>query len=170
MVRRMKFVVAVALLAGVIGARAEDRKAADEPFDDTAFVKTAASGGMAEVEVAKIAATQAKNDDVKKFAEMLVKDHTKANEELKSAAKAANIAVPEKIDDKHQKHVDTFKNYKGTNFDKDFVKHEVADHTEAVALFTRASKEAKNKELKDFATKALPTLQKHLEEAKKLDK
>lgn len=91
------------------------------------------------VELGKIGAERAKSAEVKKFAEMMVKDHGKANEELKAAAKAANITVPEQIDEKHQKHIDTFKNYKGDNFDGDYMKHMVSDHTEAVALFTRAS-------------------------------
>jgi len=170
MVRRMKLVAALALLAGVIGARAEDKKPGEQPFDDTVFVKTAASDGMHEVELGKIATAKAKSDDVKKFAEMMVKDHGKANEELKAAAKAASIEVPDKINETHQKEIDRFKEFKGDNFDREYVKHQVKDHTDAVALFTRASKEAKNKELKDFATKTLPTIQKHLEEAKKLDK
>lgn len=170
MVRMVKLTVALALLAGALGARAEDKKPTEQPFDDTTFVKMAASDGMHEVELGKIGAAQAKNDDVKKFAEMMVKDHSKANEELKAAAKAANIGVPDKIDDKHQKHIDAFKDYKGSDFDGDYIKHMVADHTEAVALFTRASKELKDKELRDFATKTLPVIQGHLEQAKKLNK
>jgi len=167
----MSLFAAVALFAAVLGARAEDKKPApDQPFDDQTFVNMAASDGMHEVELGKIAAAKAKNDDVKKFAEMMIKDHTAANEELKGAAKAANIPVPDKLSDKHQKDLDMFKDYKGTDFDKDYMKHMVADHTEAVALFTRASKEAKSKEIKDFATKTLPVIQKHLEEAKKLSK
>jgi putative membrane protein len=136
--------------------RAEDKKPSEQPFDDPTFVKMAALDGMHEVELGKIGAAGAKNADVKKFAEMMVKDHGKANEELKAATKAANIAVPERIDEKHQKRIDTFKNYKGDNFDADYMKHMVSDHTEAVALFTRASKEAKNPQIKDFATKTLP--------------
>jgi len=169
MLRKTTLVAAVALLAVVIGVRAEDKTPADA-IDDATFVKMAASDGMHEVELGKIAQAQAKNDDVKKFAEQMVKDHTKANEELKTAAKSANVALPEKIDEKHQKHIDMFKNYKGTNFDQDYMKHMVTDHTEAVALFTQASKEAKNKEIKDFATKTLPVIQGHLEMAKKLNK
>jgi len=169
MMHKRKLIAAVALLAVVIGVRAEEKPAADA-FDDAGFVKMAAIDGMHEVELGKIAQTQAKNDDVKKFAEQMVKDHGKANEELKTAAKAASIAVPDKLDDKHQKHIDAFKDYKGTNFDQDYMKHMVSDHTEAVALFTRASKEAKNKEIKDFATRTLPTIQAHLEQAKKLNK
>jgi putative membrane protein len=167
MLRRMMSVAATALLIGAVTTRAEDRK--DQPFDDTSFVKQAANCCLEQVELGKIGAAHAKNEDVKKFAEHMVKDHGKAKEEL-AAAKAANIAVPDSIDEKHQKHIDTFKNYKGTNFDADFMKHVVTDHTEAVALFTRATKEAKNPQIKDFATKALPTIQSHLEQAKKLSK
>jgi putative membrane protein len=171
MLHKTRLIAAVAILAVVIGVRAADKPpAGDQLFDDATFVKMAAIDGMHEVELGKIGAAQAKNDDVKKFAEMMVKDHGKADEELKAAAKAANIAVPDKIDDKHQKHIDHFKNYMGTNFDDDYMKHMVADHTEVVALFTRASKEAKNKELKDFATRTLPVIQGHLEQAKKLSK
>jgi len=169
MLRKFSLVAAVVFVAALVGVRAEDKKA-DQPLDDATFVKMAASDGMHEVELGKLAAAKATNDGVKKFAERMVTDHTKANEELKTAAKAANIAVPEKIDDKHQKEIDRFKDYKGTNFDADYMKHMVTDHTEAVALFTRASKELKSKELKDFATKTLPTIQGHLEEAKKLAK
>jgi len=168
MLQKTKLLAALVILAGAIGIRAEDKPGA--AFDDAKFVTMAASDGMHEVELGKIAATQAKNDDVKKFGEMMVKDHSKANEELKAAAKAAGITVPEKIDEKHQKHIDAFKNYKGTNFDADYMKHMVTDHTQAVALFTRASKDAKNPQIKDFATKTLPVIQGHLEQAKKLSK
>lgn len=170
MVRKMTLVAAATLMAVVIGARAEDKPAQPAQVDDATFVTMAANDGMHEVALGQIAQAMAKNDDVKKFAEQMVKDHTKANEELKTAAKAANIPVPTKLDEKHQKELDAFKNYKGTNFDQDYMKHQVDDHTKAVALFTQASKNAKNKEIKDFATKTLPVIQGHLEMAKKLSK
>jgi len=169
MTSKFSLMVAIVVLTTWTAARA-DEKPADKPFDDAMFVKIAASGGMAEVELGKVGSEKGKSSDVKQFADRLVKDHTKANEELKAAAKAAGIEVPAKIDEKHQKHVEMFRNYKGENFDRDYAKHMVKDHEEDVALFTRASKEAKSQELKDFAAKTLPTLQEHLEMAKKLDK
>jgi putative membrane protein len=169
MTKGTRLVALFALAVGVMASRAEDPKD-KQPFDDTVFVKTAASAGLHEVELGKIASEKAKNEDIKKFAQQMVTDHTKANEELKAAAKAARIEVPEKMNETHQKHVDTFKNYKGTDFDADYLKHTVTDHNDSVALFTRASKEAKNPQLRDFATKTLPTIQKHLEMAKKLQK
>ena len=84
--------------------------------------------------------------------------------------KAANIEVPAKMMEEHQKDVEHFTKLKGSEFDKEFAKHQVTDHEKGIALFTRASKEAKDAGIKDFATKTLPTLKEHLDEARKLDK
>jgi putative membrane protein len=168
MLWKLKCVAVLALGTGTLAARADDNKPDDQPFDDATFVRMAAIDGMTEVALGKIVAAQAKSDDVKKFAEKMVKDHTKADEQLKTAAKSAGLALPDAPDEKHQKHIDKFKNYKGTDFDTDYIKFMVDDHTKAVALFTRASKEAKNPAIKDFATQTLPVVQQHLDIAKKI--
>jgi putative membrane protein len=74
------------------------------------------------------------------------------------------------MNDHDQKNLEQFKNYKGQNFDQDYVNAQVEDHTQDIALFTRASKEAKDPAIKKFATQTLPTLKSHLEAAKKLQK
>jgi putative membrane protein len=138
------------------------------PFNDTAFVTDAASGGMHEVELGKIAANKAKDPAVKKFAQRMVNDHSKANEALKAAAKAANIPVPDRMSPKDQQEIERFKNYMGESFDSDYAKHMVMDHEKDVAEFTRASKEAKTPQIRDFAAATLPVLQEHLKMAKEL--
>jgi len=157
-------------LVGVLVPLAADDKqtTSARAFDDQQFVTAAASGGMHEVELGRLASAKAKNEAVKQFGKQMVDDHSKANEELKKAAKSAGLNVPTRMDDKHQKEFDRFKNYTGQNFDRDYVNHMVEDHQHDVAEFTRASKEAKNPAIKDFATKTLPTLQGHLEKVKKL--
>jgi len=171
---------ALMLVAGVFitaGAIADDKSKADDKtkkddkaFSDAAFVKKAAIGGMHEVALGKIAAAQGKSDAVKKFGQKMVDDHSKANDDLKAAAKKANMDVPTKLDDEHQKHIDTLKAMKGDDFDKAYIKHMVKDHEEDVEEFTRASKEAKDAGIKEFATKTLPVVQSHLDMVKKMDK
>lgn len=171
----------LALAAGVLltaGAGAEDRKPADkvEKKDDKAyttdadFLAKAAQCGMHEVEEGKLAVANAKSEDVKKFGQQMIDDHKKANEALMATAKAAGVTVPDKADAEHKKHIDMLKDLKGEEFDRAFVKHAVEDHQKAVECFTQASKEAKSAEVKKFAADTLPTLEKHLEMAKKLDK
>jgi len=169
MTRVLQLGAAALLLVGIlIPLAADDKPTAARAFDDQQFVNAAASGGIHEVELGKLASTKAKNEAVKQFGKLMVDDHSKANEELKKAAKTAGLTVPTKMDDKHQKEFDRFRDYTGQNFDRDYVNHMVDDHKSDVAEFTRASKEAKNPAIKDFATKTLPVIQGHLEKVKKL--
>jgi putative membrane protein len=146
----------------------DDKKDNDETFDDNTFVQKAASGGMHEVALGKIAQIKAKNEQVKAFAERMVADHSKANEELKKIAGSIGIKVPDEMSERHQKEVERFKNYSGSNFDGDYIKHMIADHEKDLALFTRASQEARNPALKEFAAKTLAIVKEHLAAAKKI--
>jgi putative membrane protein len=116
----------------------------------------------------KLGSSMGQSDAVKRFSETIVADHTKANAELMAAAKAAGLSVPESPSPEDQKELDMMKEHKGADFDKHFAEHMVKSHEKGVALFTTASKEAKDPNLKAFAAKTLPTLQQHLDMAKKL--
>jgi len=150
----------------VVSVSADEKKGKNDqkPWDDAEFVKMAASGGMLEVDLGKLAKDKATDADVRKFGERMVTDHTKANKELVDVAKSAGFTVPTKLLAEHQKHLDMLK--KDKNFDRDYMKHMVEDHEEDVSLFDRATKEAKSADLKAFATKTLPTLKEHLQMAK----
>ncbi|QJW97435.1 DUF4142 domain-containing protein [Frigoriglobus tundricola] len=169
MIRSIALVASVALLAAPFGARAQDEPSAPA-FDDAKFVQGVAVGGMYAVYLSELTGMQTRNSNIRKFALLMVKDHLAAKEELAAAAKAAGVTLPTKLDAEHQKRYETFKDYKGDNLDRDYVKAMVKCHTDGVAAFALASKGAKNPAVKDFAAKALPTLQKHLEMAKALEK
>lgn len=130
---------------------------------DTDFMTKAALGGMAEVEIGKLAATKAQNAEVKKFAQQMVTDHTKANDELKALAGEKNFAMPVRLDNKHQAILDKLNGLSGAEFDKAYVDAMVADHEETVALFKSEAEGGKDADAKAWAAKTLPALQMHLE-------
>jgi putative membrane protein len=146
----------------------ERRPGGEKPFTDANFAKMAASGGLAEVEMGKIAKTRATDPDVKQFAEKMITDHTKANEELMKVAREANILLPTRPLPEEQKHIDMLRDHKGTDFDKMYIKHMLDDHEKDVKEFEHAAKECKNEKLKSFAEKTLPTLKEHLATVKKI--
>jgi putative membrane protein len=123
---------------------------------------------MLEVELGKLASSMAKTEEVKKFGQKMVDDHGKANEQLKAAAKKAGLTVSEKMTEEHQKMVDKFKAMKGEGFDREYVQEMVKDHEKDVREFTRASKEAKDPAIKEFASKTLPVIEGHMEMLKKM--
>ncbi len=134
--------------------------------DDAKFVTTAANDGMAEVDAGKMAQQKASNPRVKSFADMMVTDHTKAGNELAVIAKTKNITLPAAPDADAQKMADDLGKKSGKDFDKAYVKGMVEGHEKAVQLFTDASNNCKDADLKAFATKTLPTLKMHLDSIK----
>ena len=145
--------------AAVTGGIAVDK-------DDAKFVTTAANDGMAEVAAGKMAATKATSARVKGFADMMVTDHTKAGDELAALAKTKNITLPAAPDADAQKKADDLSKKTGKDFDKAYVDAMVDGHESAVKLFTDASQNCKDADLKAFATKTLPTLKMHLDSIK----
>ena len=130
---------------------------------DLAFMNEAAPGGMAEVELGKLAAAKAENAEVKAFAQKMVEDHSKAGDELKQLAAQKKVMLPPDVMPKHKEIMDKLSKLNGADFDKEYVKAMVADHEKDVAAFENVSKTAVDADVKNFATKTLPTLKMHLE-------
>ena len=133
---------------------------------DSKFAVNAADIGMAEVEMGKTAEEKAMNAKVKSFASMMVMDHNKANEELKSAAAAKNIALPAAVGDDHQEHITKLSQKTGKDFDKEYMDMMVDGHKKAIDLFEKESTDGKDADLKTWATNMLPSLRQHLDSAK----
>jgi len=136
---------------------------------DQKFLTEAAAGGMFEVEVGKLAAEKATDPGVKSFAQMLVDDHSTANDKLRQIATGHNVALPASLPDDKKKELDQLSKLSGANFDKQFIKIVgQKDHHHDIAAFEKASSSAQSPDVKDFATNTLPTLKKHLAAAEKL--
>ncbi len=135
------------------------------------FAMKAANGGMLEVELGRLAQEKAQSQDVKDFGAMLVKDHTKASEELKALATLKNITLPATLGEDEQKDVNDLTKLSGKEFDKKFVSMMVDDHKDDIDLFKKAAEDKEtDSEIKAFAAKTLPTLQKHLDAVTAIDK
>jgi putative membrane protein len=126
------------------------------------FVQKAGEGGMAEVAASKLAASKAQSPDVKKFADQMVKDHTKASTELSSIAKQKSLEVPKSVNAEHKAGLEKLKSKSGADFDAAYMEMMKKDHDKTVALFNAASTSSSvDPDLQAFAKKTLPTLEHH---------
>ncbi|MDN3550639.1 DUF4142 domain-containing protein [Mucilaginibacter aquaedulcis] len=137
---------------------------------DAKFATDAANGGLTEVAAGKIAQQKAINQKVKDFAAMMVKDHSKANDELMAIAKTKNITLPAAPSEDKQKELTDLSGKSTSDFDKAYVDAMVDGHKKTIALFEDASKNCKDAELKAFATNTLPTIKGHLAEIEAIKK
>jgi len=129
------------------------------------FVKQVAMGGMAEVEISRLATTQGTNADVKAFAQRMVDDHSKANDELKALAQQKNWMLPAGMDAKHRAAMARLQKLNGAAFDRAYMKSMMADHKQVVAMFQRYSRTGSDADLKTWVDKTLPTIESHMSSA-----
>lgn len=135
---------------------------------DAKFATAAANGGMAEVALGKLADQKSTNPEVKKFAEMMVTDHGKVNDELMGIAKTKNITLPATVDADHQKKMDDLSKMSGKDFDKNYIDAMVDGHKKTLDLMNDEAKDGKDAELKAFAAKTAPAVQMHLDAINKI--
>ena len=128
--------------------------------EDKTFLKEAALGGMAEVELGK-RAQKSENADVKSFADRMIQDHTAANQELTTIATGLGIDLPKALDREHEQMRQKLATLHGKAFDEQYMQGMVADHNKAVNLFQQEARSGSSVHLKQFALKTLPTLQEH---------
>jgi putative membrane protein len=122
-------------------------------------------GGLAYVALGYVAKEMAWNADVKQFADRMVIDHGKANDELKQWAQEKKATLPAATDAKRKATRDRLAKLSGDAFDKAYMRDIVMDHQHDVAAFKREAESGKDANLKAWAAKTLPTLQDHLKVA-----
>jgi putative membrane protein len=158
--------VAVALVVLTVPAAAQVSVVNDA---DREFVKKAANGGVAEVELGRIATQRAARPAVRSFAERMVTDHGRGNAELATLARGKGIDVPATPDASQQAMRDRLSGLSGAEFDRAYMSEMVRDHTEDVVLFERAAETAADADIKAWAAKSLPMLRDHLALARQVN-
>lgn len=133
---------------------------------DKKFATGAAQGGLAEVELGKLATEKGQSDKVKQFGQRMVDDHTNANNQLKSVAEKDNITLPTGLNAKDQAVKDKLSALSGAAFDRAYMQDMVRDHEKDISEFQKEASSGSNADLKGFAAQTLPTLQEHLRMAK----
>jgi putative membrane protein len=151
--------VAVALLFGASLAAAADKLSMGE----SRFVKDTANGGLLEVELGKLAQQKAASQQVKDFGKKMEQDHSKANTDLKQIASSKDVQISDKLEGKHKSTYDRLAKLSGEKFDREYMKTMIDDHKSEVDKFKKEAESAKDPDVKQFASKTLPTLEKHLE-------
>jgi putative membrane protein len=134
------------------------------------FVNKVAISDMFEIQSSQLALSKQPDKDTKPFAQKMVTDHQKTSKELKSLIDGGKVkaTLPSALDAEHQKILDDLKAKSGKDFDQSYDQIQVKAHQDAVELFNAYAKGGDDPELKKWAAKTLPNLERHLTMAQKL--
>ncbi len=135
---------------------------------DRKFIDDAASAGMFEVQAAQLAQSKAQDSQNKTYAQQMIADHEKNNQQLMQIAQTKGVSPPTKLEAKHQALLAKLQKAEGADFDKQYGRIMDQSHKEAVQLFERGEKQVKDSELKSYISQTLPTLHQHHEQAASL--
>lgn len=170
---KMFFLFLVLTLSSSLALAADASKTTNTnklPSGDASFIKDAAQGGMLEVELGKLAQNKAASEKVKEFGKRMEQDHSKANDELKKLAADKGVQLATALDSKHKSNVDKLAKLSGADFDKRYMSDMVSDHKADVKEFQKEADKGKDADVKQFASKTLPTLKEHLQLAESTEK
>ncbi|MEI9918473.1 MAG: DUF4142 domain-containing protein [Bacteroidota bacterium] len=144
-----------------------EHHAAANPGVMNSFATKAAEAGQGEVKLGEMAMEKTNSKKTEAFAKMMVKDHRTAGEELKELAEQKGIKLPSECVSCEATYR-SLHNLSTEEFEREYAKKMVADHEQAVELFTNASQHEEDPDLKKWAAEKLPTLKHHLAMAKQL--
>jgi putative membrane protein len=137
---------------------------------DQDFILAAAQGGMTEVKLGELASTNGMRDDVKEFGQMMVKDHTAINDDLKALAAQKGVTLPDSLDAKHQGMVDKMAVLTGSEFDDAYIKGMIKAHQKDAKAFKAEAAATQDADIKSFLDKSIPIVEAHLEHIKAMKK
>lgn len=140
---------------------------ADDGIDADDFVEEASAKGIAEIETARIALEKGTSKEVRDFAQMMIKDHTASNSELKALAKRKNLDIADDAELMNQARAFILKQRDGESFDVAYANNQVDAHERTIELFQRGARSS-DADIRTLANKTLPKLQEHLRKAKEL--
>jgi putative membrane protein len=159
------------LLAGVgLAQAATPNRHSQEQQQDKQFLRRIAIADMTEAHAAEMAQTTAKGAPVKDFGQTVAKDETQEYEQLTVLASKAGANIPKGIDARKNPAIKTLMSGKGTDFDRDFLRYEIADERRVIEALQREAAHGQNPDIKAWAGKTVATHQQELQTAQSLAK
>lgn len=156
-------------LIGFTSCEDED-EAPNEPVSaqDRDFAVQATYANLAEIAMGQLALTEAEDESVRQFAEMMVTDHTKAQDELRYLAESYDLDIPDTLNNEQQAVYQTLEQLDGYSLDSAYISSQVVAHQQAQQIFQKQIDQGENPNILQYASATLPHISNHLSTAMEL--
>jgi putative membrane protein len=137
---------------------------------DRMFVSNAMKGSMAQIQLGQLTLQKSNNDQVKQFAQRMIDDHTKLNEQMKPVAQQLGVTPPDQISKKDRKTLAMLQGLSGSAYDQAYIKDMVKDHKQDLSEFQSEASSGQDQTVKDAANQGSKVIAQHLQLAQQLAK
>lgn len=159
---------ALAMITSFLGASSL-ALAASLNSDDAEFLRKAAELGQLEIHASRVAHQQSDRAEVRKYAETMITEYGEVASELSSLVQAKGVSLPATLGDAERQNIAQWQGLEVHEFNRRYIgKIAIEAHENAVDTFRKAADDASDADVKAFAEKTLPRLQRHLARGKLL--
>ena len=130
---------------------------------DKMFVAKAMQGGMAEVQLGQLTLQKSQNEQVKQFAQRMIDDHTKMNDQMKPVAQQLGVSVPNQPSKKDRQTMAKLQALSGPAYDQAYIKDMIKDHKQDLSEFQTEASSGQDQTVKDAATQGSQVIAQHLQ-------
>jgi len=148
----------------------EQQNAAESSMQDKAFLRKAAEGGMAEVQLGQLAQQKGSSQDVRQFGEKMVQEHSQLNEQLKPIAERDGVRPPKALSKKDEATMKKLESLSGQQFDHAYIETMLKDHKKDLKEFKETANRTQNSQLKDAAQHGVQVIESHLQDIQQIAK
>ena len=170
--RLVLMLLLVGLISAPVGAAATPTQSQQSSGDhklsrqDRRFLRQAAQAGLFEVQKSELALSRSHNRHARQFAAQMIRDHTKANQELKQLAASKGVRLPHRPNAHQRMLIRRLARLSGRHFDCAYMTVQVRAHLQAIAIFRREVRHGHNPAVRAYAARTLPVLKMHLRMAR----
>jgi putative membrane protein len=129
---------------------------------DKVFLRKAAEGGLAEVQMGQLATQKGDSDEVRKFGQKMVEDHIRLNVRMTPVAESLGIYAPQHLNKAEQAEYDKLSGLSGDAFDQEYIIAMVKDHRKDLQEFRHEERKTSNTDLQAAVAQAEPVISQHL--------
>jgi putative membrane protein len=158
----------VASVMPLVPASAQSGPDSKPSLGDQKFLKEAAGGGAAEVQLGQLALERAASPEVKQLAQRMIDEHSKTNARLAETLAAQGVSVSSELPSEAYRSYEKLSKLSGASFDRAYLQDLVKDHRKGVQLYEEQARNGKDPALRQFAATTLPTLRDHLQQAERM--
>lgn len=137
---------------------------------DNDFAMMAAMGGQAEIQMSQLAIQRSTNRQIQKYAQRMIKDHTKNSRSLQKIAARKQLTLPTSLGADQMQMLSQLQQASAADFDRLYIQTAgVAAHTTMRQLYSNQAINGTDADLKKYAAKTLPVVEMHLRMAQEMN-
>ena len=135
---------------------------------DAGFVREVNSDNQMQIEMAQLARQRSKNAQVRQFAEKIITDHNRLQNQWNAMASQNGVTLHQGLGPLHKEKITNLKKASDKNFDKAYMVTLIQQYSDETSYWQKEGRASQSSQVRQLVNSGLPTLEQNFNEAKRI--